>query len=101
MTPEERAALIASVTTAYRDRDPFSGLARSHPAWHDLDDQGRREAFEETLASRVLEAALDLNGFSTTVLTVLRRIPGETRRLCEGACALSQVFRLTLFVAGR
>jgi hypothetical protein len=75
MTPEERTALIAAVTTAHRDRDPFSGLARSHPAWHDLDDEGRRAAYEETLASRVLEAALDPNGFSTTVMAVLRRLP--------------------------
>jgi hypothetical protein len=75
MTPEERAALVEAVTTAHRDRDPFSGLARSHPAWHDLDDEGRRAAFEDTLASRVLEASLDPNEFSTTVLAVLRRIP--------------------------
>jgi hypothetical protein len=74
MTPEEQEALIASVTSAHRARDPFTGRARSHPAWHDLDDEGRHAAFEATIATRALEAALDPEGLSTTVRAVLARI---------------------------
>jgi hypothetical protein len=76
MTPEEQEALIASVTSAHRARDPFTGRARSHPAWHDLDDGGRSTAFEATLATRALEAALDPEGLSTTARAVLARLRG-------------------------
>jgi hypothetical protein len=74
MTPEERDALIEATTTAHRARDPFTGRARAHEAWHDLDEAGRRAAFEETLRSRALEAAIDPEGLSTTARAVLSRI---------------------------
>lgn len=73
MTPEDRALLVAAVTTAHRGRDP-DGRPRAHPAWHDLDEAGRREAFDATMAARALEAALDPEGLSTTARAVLARI---------------------------
>jgi len=50
------------------------GGMRAHPAWHDLDAQGRRELFEQTVELRALEAALDPEGLSTTAKAVLARI---------------------------
>ena len=73
MTPAEREALIEQVVGAHRERDA-DGRPRAHPAWHDLDDDARREAFEQTLIARRLEAALDPAGNSTTVKAVLARI---------------------------
>ena len=66
---------IDSVTTAWRPRDP-AGAVRAHPAWHDLDAEGRQEAYDETRVLRTLEAALDPGGLSTTAKAVLRRIRG-------------------------
>jgi hypothetical protein len=48
-----------------------------HPAWHDLDDAGRRALFEATSRSRRLEAALDPEGLSTTARAVLAKIGKE------------------------
>lgn len=72
MSPEEEA-LIEAACTAWRpaSRD---GQLRYHPAWHDLDAQGRREVFERTLQSRVIEEALDPQGLSTTAKAVLSRL---------------------------
>ncbi len=66
---------IDAVTTAWRPRDP-GGAARSHPAWHDLDDEGKSQSYEVTCALRSVEAALDPEGLSTTARAVLRRIHG-------------------------
>ena len=46
----------------------------AHPAWADLDPDARREAFEDALVMRVLEAALDPDGLSTTVRAVAARL---------------------------
>jgi hypothetical protein len=73
MTPAEREALIEAVTTAHRERDPH-GRVLGHRSFHDLDEDGRREAFEETRRARALEAALDPEGLSTTARAVLARI---------------------------
>ncbi len=64
--------LIEQVAGAYRpiSRDEL----RYHPAWHDLDDAGRVEAFERARKLRTLEAALDPHGLSTTARAVLARI---------------------------
>ncbi len=70
---DERDALIESALTAWRPRTPH-GRILSHPAWADLDEAGRRALFEESLAARALEAAVDPEGLSTTARTVLRRI---------------------------
>jgi hypothetical protein len=74
MTRDEEL-LLEQVTSAHRERG-VDGAIRSHPAWHDLDDEGRREAFEATVVLRQLEAALDPRGQSSTVRALLARIGG-------------------------
>ena len=73
MTEAERAILIERVVTAHRARDPFDRI-KSEPAFFDLDEAGRREAFEATLQVRRLEAALDPQGLSSSAHAVLARI---------------------------
>lgn len=75
MSERDREALIEAGTTAWRPRDP-RGRLRFHPAWHDLDEAGRRQLYEETLLQRTLEAALDPGGLSSTARAVLARIRG-------------------------
>ncbi len=69
----EREELVAQVTSAWRPRD-VGGAVRGHPAWHDLDGDGRQQAAASTLRLRVMEAALDPGGLSTTAHAVLARI---------------------------
>ncbi len=72
MTPEEEQLLIEQVAGAYR---PEAGdELQYHKAWHDLDADGRRRAFEVARSLRTLEAALDPGGLSTTSRAVLARI---------------------------
>ena len=73
MTPRE--SLVEAAGTAWRSRDA-SGTVQPHPAWADLDETGRREAYEATLRARALEAALDAEGVTMTGRTVLARIRG-------------------------
>lgn len=70
-----RSSLIERVVSAFRTTDPH-GRIRDEPAWHDLDDSGRLEAFEATLVARQQEAALNPRGLSTTAQAVLARIRG-------------------------
>jgi len=77
MSQEDRD-LIEQATTAWRPTAP-DGTVQAHPAWHDLDEDGRREAFDLTRAARALEAALDPDGLSTTAHAVLDRIRGLRR----------------------
>jgi len=72
-TPEEREALIAALSTAHRSRDGRGKIA-PHPAFHDLDEAGRLEAFDVALATRALEAATDEDSLSTTARVVLAKI---------------------------
>ena len=72
MTREEEL-LLEQVTSAHRERRA-DGAIRSHPAWHDLDDAGRAEAFEATVTLRQMEAALDAEGHSSTVRALLARL---------------------------
>ena len=65
--------LVEAACTAWRPRDPRGGM-RAHPAWHDLDADGRRVLFDQITESRALEAALDADGLSTTAKAVLARI---------------------------
>lgn len=73
MTPAERAALIETVTTARR-AVRSDGRVVAAAAWHDLDAAARDEAFEATVAERLVEAAVHLDGLSTTARAVLARI---------------------------
>lgn len=70
-TPEERP-IVEEVAGAFRPRDPRR-LAFL-PAWHDLSPEGREEAFALSVEMRALEAALDPQGYSSTVRAVLSRI---------------------------
>ncbi len=74
-TPEERERLVEEVASAHRRLDPRGGLAPS-PAFADLDEEGRAQAFEVAVVMRALEAALDPAGLSTTARAVLRMIDG-------------------------
>jgi hypothetical protein len=71
MTPDDDL-LIEQVASAHRP--PGKDELRYHPAWHDLDDDGRRRAYERARVSRQLEAALDPDGLSTTARAVLARL---------------------------
>jgi hypothetical protein len=68
-----RELLVERVVAAWRARHPGGGVA-SHPAWHDLDEAGRLEAFEATRLSRLLEAAVDPDGLTSTGRAALARI---------------------------
>jgi hypothetical protein len=72
MTREEEELLVEQVASAHRPR--ALDELRYHPAWHDLDPDARRRAFELARALRPLEAALDPDGLSTTARTILQRI---------------------------
>ena len=69
----ERSELIEAATSAHRARDR-AGSIRPHPAWYDLDDSGRRAAFERTLRDRIVESLVDSDGLSSTSKAVLSRI---------------------------
>lgn len=73
MTDRDRELLVERAASAWRPRRPGGGIG-SHPAWHDLDADGRREAFDAALQSRRLEAALDPAGLSSAARAVLARI---------------------------
>jgi hypothetical protein len=77
MTEREREELVLAATTAFRSRDAYGGLG-TLPAWHDLDEEGRREAFELTKELRALEASMSPDGLSTTGRAVLARIRRQT-----------------------
>jgi hypothetical protein len=70
---KDRDTLVEQCAGAYRARDPHGNVV-SHPAWHDLDEAGREEAFEVATRLRALEAAIDGEGLSTTAKAVLARI---------------------------
>ncbi len=70
-TPEEEALLIEALTSAWR---PKGETVQAHPAWYDLDEAGREQAFEETARLRRMEAAMDQDGLSTTSRAVLGAI---------------------------
>ena len=73
-TPEQTALLVEALTTAHREQDPRQ--LRFHPAFYDLDGAGRDLAFAATHRQRQLEAALDDDGYSSTVRAVLGRLGG-------------------------
>ena len=71
---DDRERLLEEVTTAWR-AGGATGLT-FHPAWHDLDEEGRREAFERTALLRALESALDADGLSSTGRRVMALLGG-------------------------
>jgi hypothetical protein len=73
MTTEERARLVEQAASAWRPPGRDGGV-RPHPAWYDLDDAGRLEAFEVAAQERWLEASLDRECLSSTSQAVLARI---------------------------
>jgi len=68
-----RERLVEQAAGAWRPVRADGGVG-SLPAWHDLDEAGRREAYEAARRSRRLEAAIDPDGLSTTARAVLGRI---------------------------
>jgi hypothetical protein len=68
-----RDDLIEAASGAWRTRER-SGAIRPSGAWLDLDADGRREAHDAATQARILEAALDPDGLSTTARGVLARI---------------------------
>jgi hypothetical protein len=65
--------LLEQVTSAHRETG-VDGAIRWHPAWHDLPEEARPDAYEATARLRRMEAALDPDGLSTTAKAVLSRI---------------------------
>ena len=76
---KDREVLVEQAAGAFRERDAH-GRILAHPAWYDLDDAGRAEAFAVAEQARALEAALDPEGLSTTARAVLARIRGVAPR---------------------
>ncbi len=68
----DRDMLIEETAGAYRPTR--HGGVGSHPAWHDLDDAGRKSAFGVAVFNRTVEAAADPEGLSATARAVLRRL---------------------------
>ena len=72
MTEEEEVQLEAA-TTAFRQRD-VSGRIQPSPAWWDLSPEERERLFERQMEARLVEAAVDPDGLSSTARAVLGRI---------------------------
>lgn len=76
MTEErDEQNLIEQVAGAYRP--PARDALRYHPAWHDLDADGRQRAFDLAKTLRTVESALDPEGLSTTARAVLAKLEGR------------------------
>lgn len=73
MNQRQRDLLIERATTAHRARLPDGAIA-AHPAFRDLDAEGRRQLHDEIERQRTLEAAMDPEGLSSTARAVLARI---------------------------
>ncbi len=65
--------LVERLAGAFRSRDP-DGVVQPDPAFWDLDEEGRAEAFAIARVQRRIEAALDPGGLSSTSRQVLARI---------------------------
>ncbi|MEZ4370205.1 MAG: hypothetical protein R3B07_05240 [Polyangiaceae bacterium] len=69
----DEESLIEEVVSAHRERGPH-GEVRFAPAFHDLERDARRSAFDRSVEQRRIEALLDPQGLSTTGHAVLARI---------------------------
>lgn len=76
MSARDRAMLIEEAASSWRPRGP-DGQTLEHPAWADLDPAARLAAFDEALVMRILEAALDRDGYSSTVKAVAAAVAGS------------------------
>jgi hypothetical protein len=76
MATTETEPLIEAAAGAFRERDA-RGAVRIAPAWRDLDPAARREAFEAACLNRIIEAALDPQGLSSTARAVLARLRSD------------------------
>lgn len=74
--PQAREELVEAASSAWRPRRPDGSLG-PHPAWADLDEAGRLEAYRAARLSRRLEAALDPEGLSAAGRAVLARVRGR------------------------
>ena len=70
-----RDELAERAASSHRQRGA-NGI-QPHPAWHDLDDEGRHDAYRRALVMRQLEAALDPEGLSGAGRAVLAAIRGS------------------------
>jgi hypothetical protein len=71
----DRDLLVEAAVAAHRQTGP-SGALHFHPAFHDLDADGREALFAAVSRQRALERLLDADGLSSTAHAVLRRIRG-------------------------
>jgi hypothetical protein len=75
MSPRDRDdVLLEAATAAWRAISP-EGRLRPSPAWYDLAPMDRDRLHRRQLESRLLEAAVDPDGHSSTVRAVLARLP--------------------------
>jgi hypothetical protein len=73
MATPETDELVEAAAGAFRERG-VNGDVRFAPAWWDLDEAGRRQAFEAACLNRVIEGALDPQGLSSTARAVVARL---------------------------
>ncbi len=69
---EEQEVQLEAATTAFRERD-VSVRIQPSPAWWDLSPEDREHLFERQMEVRLVEAALDPDGLSSTARAVLGR----------------------------
>ena len=73
MNERERDELIEASVTAHRDVDREGRLVPP-PAWWDLSPEDADELFRRQVAMRRLEKAASPEGWTTTMLAVMRKI---------------------------
>jgi len=70
---EEQEVQLEAATAAFRERD-VSGRIQPSPAWWDLSPEDRERLFQRQVEARLVEAAVDPEGLSSTARAVLGRI---------------------------
>jgi hypothetical protein len=73
MKDDPKEILIEQAVSAYRERTA-SGRILPSPAWWDLSPESRDELFAKQLQSRIVERALDHDGMTSTIKSVLARL---------------------------
>ena len=67
---KDQTVLIEAAASAFRARGA-DGSIRASPAWFDLDVEGRCKVVEVSRQMRMIEAAADPDGLSSTAKAVL------------------------------